>query len=514
MNISPLKFVLWITPFTLVLSAFAQTPPEALPPGARVNPLPLSGRTASPGSVTMQQTTNPGGETVNTLNSTVQTQGAYQGSVPTSQTPGAPLPLSLDDAIQRGLKSNLGSVGFRASLRQAEGQIIVARSSLLPQVNAALTGVDQQTDLAALGFSSLHLSAPGFAFPTVIGPFHYFDLRAGVSQTLLNLTDRNNYRAAQQNARSTEFSAQDANDLIALAVTGAYLQVIASGARVESARAQVATAQETYKQASDRHDAGVAARIDVTRSQVELQTEQQRVTSVENDLAKQKIAFARLIGLPPGQEFTLSDTLPFSPLESLAMDEALRRAYANRADLKAADAQIHAAEISKRAAEDERLPTIGVNADYGVIGTDPTNAHGTFALSGSVHMPIFNGRRAHGDIEQADAALQQRKAEYEDLRGRIDADIRTAYLDLNSAAQQVAVADNNRKLAADTLQQARDRFAAGVADTVEVVQAQESVASAERDYISSLFAHNLAKASLARAMGQADQNIKQFLRKP
>jgi outer membrane protein TolC len=496
------------------LPAFAQTaPPQSMPPGARVTPLPLSGRAAQPGSVTVMQTTNPGGESVNTLNSSVQAQGSYQGSVPTSRTPGTPLAITLDDAVARGIKSNLGAVGFQQSLRQAQGQTTVARSYLLPQINAALTGVDQQTDLAALGFGSLHFSLPGFNFPTVIGPYHYFDLRAGLSQSILDKTQLNNYRAAQENAKSTQLSAQDAHDLIALAVTGTYLQVISSAARVDSARAQASTAQETYKEAVDRHNAGVAARIDVTRSQVEFQTEQQRVISLENDLAKQKISFARLIGLPPGQQFTLSDTLPFAPLEGLALEEALARAYANRADLKAAEAQVHAAEISKRAAEAERLPTVSVGADYGVIGIDPTSSHGTFSISASVRVPIFNGRRAHGDIEQADAALQQRRAEYEDLRGRIDAEIRTAFLDLNSAAQQVAVADSNRKLAADTLQQARDRFAAGVADTIEVVQAQESVASAERDYIASLFAHNLAKATLARALGQADQNIKQFLRK-
>jgi outer membrane protein TolC len=519
MNVLPRTLAVG-TALTVALIAFSLpvaaqvAPPESLPPGTRATPLPLSGRTGQSGGVMVQQTTNPGGESVNTLNTTVQTTGSYQGSVPTSQTPGAPLAISLDDAVQRGIKTNLGSVSFQQTLRQAEAQNTLARAPLLPQVNAALTGVDQQTDLAALGFGTLHVSVPGFSFPTVIGPYHYFDLRAGVSQSLLNLTERNNYRASRENAKSMGFAAQDAHDLVALAVTGAYLQVIAGGARVDSARAQVATAQETYKQAVDRHDAGVAARIDVTRSQVELQTEQQRVTSVENDLAKLRLAFARLIGLPPGQEFTLTDALPFAPLEGLALDEALRRAYANRADLKAADSQVHAAEISKHAAEAERLPTISVGADYGVIGTDPTNSHGTFSINGSVRMPIFNGRRAHGDIEQADAALQQRRAEYEELRGRIDQDVRTAFLDLNSAAQQVGVADSNRKLAADTLQQARDRFAAGVADTVEVVQAQESVASAERDFISSLFAHNLAKASLARAMGQADQNIKQFLRKP
>jgi outer membrane protein TolC len=514
MKLLPIATLTPLSLFAMAAAAWAQTPPEAMPPGARATPLPLSGRTAAPGSVGVTQTTTPGGQSVNTLNTTVQTQGAYQGSVPASQTPGPSLAISLDDAIQRGFKTNLGSITFNETVRQAEGESTVARSFLLPQINSELFADDQQTDLAALGFSTIHISVPGFAFPTVIGPYHYFDLRAGVSQTLLDLTQLRNLRAARENTRSAQLSAQDARDLIALAVTGGYLQVIAAGARVESARAEVATAQESYRQAADRHTAGVAARIDVTRSQVELQTEQQRLTSVENDLAKQKIGLGRLIGLPPGQEFTLSDTLPFAPLEGITLEDALRRAYANRADLKAAEAQVHAAEITKRAAEAERLPTIGVGADYGVIGTNPTSSHGTFAVSATVRMPIFNGRRSNGDIEQADAALKQRQAEYEDLRGRIDADVRTAFLDLNSAAQQVTVADSNRTLSADTLQQARDRFAAGVTDTIEVVQAQESVADADRDYISSLFAHNLAKASLARAMGQADQNIRQFLRKP
>ena len=278
-----------------------------MPPGARATPLPLSGRTAQPGSVTVVQTTNPGGESVNTLNSTVSRRVLTRAACPHPNRRRAARDFARD-AVARGIKTNLGAVGFQQSLRQAKGQTTVARSYLLPQINAALTGVDQQTDLAALGFWTLHLSVPGFSFPTVIGPYHYFDLRAGVSQSIFDRTQLNNYRAAQENAKSTQFSAQDAHDLVALAVTGTYLQVISSAARVDSARAQSATAQETYKEAVDRHNAGVAARIDVTRSQVEFQTEQQRVISLENDLAKQKIAFARLIGLPPGQQYTLTDT--------------------------------------------------------------------------------------------------------------------------------------------------------------------------------------------------------------
>ena len=332
--------------------------------------------------------------------------------------------------------------------------------------------------------------------------------------SLLDFTRLRNYRASRQNVQAVQFAARDARDLVVLAVTGAYLQVIASASRVTSTRAQVETSRATYQQAVDRHDAGLAARIDVTRSQVELQTNQQRLTSVENDLAKQKISLGRLIGLPPGQDFALTDDLPYAPLADITLDQALQRAAVNRADLKSAEAQVQAAETARQAAAAERYPTVQVSGDYGLIGTSPTSSHGTFSVTGSVRMPIFQGGRVQADVEQADAALEQRRSEYQDLKGRVDADVRSAFLDLNSAASQVSVAQSNRLLAADTLAQARDRFTAGVADTVEVVQAQEAVAAAEQDYIAALFAHNLAKASLARAMGQADQTIRQFLGRP
>jgi outer membrane protein TolC len=218
--------------------------------------------------------------------------------------------------------------------------------------------------------------------------------------------------------------------------------------------------------------------------------------------------------LPPGQDFTLSDSIPYSPLAGLTLEQALARASANRPDLKAAQAQIQAAELVRKAAVAERYPSVDVATDYGAIGVSPQNSHGTFTVTGSVRFPIWQGGRVAADIEQADAALAQRRAEYEDLRGRVDADVRQAFLDLTAAASQVTVAQSNRELAQDTLAQARDRFAAGVADTVEVVQAQESVAAAEQDYIGSLYAHNLAKASLARALGQADQGIQQLLGSP
>ncbi len=481
-------------------------------PTAVATPLPLSGRTGAPGAVATVQNPLPGeAQSVNTLNSSVQVQGDYQGSVPTAQAQGGVLELSLPEAIRRGLEANLGTVGYQNATRQASAQRQQARAALLPNLSGYAMVTDEDLNLASLGFTSLKFPA-GLSFPSLIGPFHYYDARVQLSQSIVNLTTLRNYRAAQQGLRATELSAQDARDLVVLAVTGAYLSIISANARIESAKAQVAASQALYQQAADRHDAGLAARIDVTRSQVELQTQQQRLTSQQTDFAKQKIQLARIIGLPAGQEIALTDMLPYAPLEGLTLEQALTRAYANRADLKAAQAQVQAAELARKAAVAERYPTAEFSGDYGVIGPSPSL--GTFTLTGSLRFPIFDSGRIHGDIEQADAALAQRRAEYEDLRGQVDAEIRQAFLDLTAAANQVTVSQSNRGLAQDTLAQSRDRFAAGVADTVEVVQAQEQVAGAELDYISSLYAHNLAKASLARSMGQADQSIQQFLGKP
>ncbi len=272
------------------------------------------------------------------------------------------------------------------------------------------------------------------------------------------------------------------------------------------------SAQAIYQQALDRFTSGLSARIDMTRSQVELQTQQQRLTSEQAAYAKQKIALARLIGLSSGQEIILTDALPYAPLENLTLEQAIDLASHNRSDLKAAEAQVHAAEFSRKAAVAERFPTLDFAADYGVIGINPATSHGTFSVEGQLHFPIWAGGQARGDIEEADARLQQRRAEYDDLRARVEADVRTAFLDLNAAAELVRVAQSRRALAQDELQQARDRFASGVADTVEVVQAQEVVSSAEQDYIASLNAHNLAKAGVARAAGQAEKITRDLLR--
>lgn len=439
-------------------------------------------------------------------------QAAFQGSVPSGPVSDQPLPLSLDEALQRGLRYNLGHIISQQGLRRSQGESTVALSPLLPNLTGDLREVVQQIDLASFGFRFSAPPGSGFNIPTIVGPFNYIDLRGGLTQKLADVQALRAYRSSRETQRAAGLSVQDARESVVFVVTASYLQVLAASARVDSAIVQVASAKTIYQQAADRFAAGLTARIDMTRSQVELQTQQQRLTAEQADYAKQKIALARLIGFPPGQEIRLSDALPYAPLESLSLDQAIGLAAQNRADLKATEAQVRAAELSRKAAVAQYYPALDLAADYGVIGINPAQSHGTFSVAGQLRFPIWTGGRTRGEIDQADATLQQRRSEYDDLRGRVEAEVRTAFLDMAAAAEEVGVAQSRRELARDELEQATDRFASGVADTVEVVQAQEVVASAEENYIASLNGHNLAKASVARAIGQAEKMMRDLLR--
>jgi outer membrane protein TolC len=276
-------------------------------------------------------------------------------------------------------------------------------------------------------------------------------------------------------------------------------------------RTQVETAQALFDQGSQQRAAGVLSLTDLNRSEVQLLTERQRLVSLENDLAKQKINLARLTGLPPTDAFQVVDDVPFAPAPPVDEEAALQEAYAHRADLKAAESQVQAARFTHSAARAERLPSLSLSADYGAIGTNPNQSHGTFTVVGTLSVPIWQGGRTEGDIEQADAALAQRRAEFEDTRSRVESEIRNAFLDLRTAALQVDVARRNIEVSKQNLDLTRQRFSAGVSENVEVVQAQQSVSSAELDYIDSVFAHNVAKLSLARAVGGAAENLARFL---
>jgi outer membrane protein TolC len=435
----------------------------------------------------------------------LSSQNPFAGSVPSGKAIPEVLQLSFADAIDRGLRQNLGLLLASDNTLSARGQRWKELSDLLPNVSAGITENVQTTSLAALGFR-----LPGF--PRVIGPFNFLDARAYLSQSIFNLNAIERSRASSQSVKASQANYKDARELVVLAVGNAYLQALAGAARVDTADAQVKTAQALYTKAVDQQKAGVAPAIDALRSQVQLQTRQQQLIVARNNFAKQKLGLARIIGLPPGQEFALSEKAPYQPLTALSLEENLKRAYTNRPDYQALQAQVKAAELSRKAAWAQHLPSLGISANYGDIGVSPFTSNGTYQVAGTLNIPIFAGNRAHGEILQAEATLRQQRSQLDNLRGQIDYEVRTAMLDLQAAADQVEVARSSVDLAQQTLTQAQDRFSAGVADNLEVIQAQEAVAAANENYIASLYAHNVAKVELARAIGYAEQGVREYLK--
>jgi len=432
-------------------------------------------------------------------------QNPFTGSVPQGKATSETLPLSFKDAIDLGLRNNLGLLLQSDNTVAARGAKWKELSELLPNLTTATSQNAAQANLAAQG-----LRLPGF--PKVIGPYGFFDTRVYLTQSLFSLRALNRERGASDSEKAAQYTYKDARDLVVLAVGNAYLQALAGGARVETTQAQVQTAQALYDKSVDQQSAGVSPAIDTLRAKVEFQTRQQQLIVARNDYAKQKLALARAIGLPPGQEFTLSDKAPYEPLAALGLEQSLERAYASRSDYQAAQHQVRAAEHFRKAATAEYFPSLDAGGNYGDIGAAPGNSHGTFQVAATLRIPIFQGGKVHGDVLQAEATLRQSRQQLENLRGQIDYDVRTALLDLAAAADQVEVARSSVDLADQTLIQARDRFAAGVTDNLEVVQAQETVAAANENYISSLYAHNLAKVALARAIGDAEEGVKQYLK--
>jgi len=415
--------------------------------------------------------------------------------------------LSLQDAINLGLKHNLGLLLSSADTRAARGQRWEELSALLPHVTAAPYVAESKVNLAQVGLANV---TNVFHISPAIGPFSYFDARADVTQTLFDWRSINAARAAGESVKSADYTLLDAHDLVVQVVGYVYFQAVADEARIATDEAQVQTAQALFDQSTDQVKAGTAADIDALRSKVELQTRQQQLIQARNDFAIQKITVARVIGLAPSQEFELTDKSPYQPLENLPVEEALRRAYSSRSDYRAAMSDVRAAELSRKAAAAGYLPSLSFNADYGTGGAHPSDATPVYDVRGTLSIPIFTGNSVHGDIQQADARLEQSHERRDNLRAQIEGDVRTALLNLQSSAEQVKVARSNIDLANQTLAQSRDRFTAGVTDTVEVVQSQQAVASANEQYISSLYNYNFAKISLIRAMGAGERGVKEF----
>jgi len=430
--------------------------------------------------------------------------GAIIGSVPSGPASNEIVRLTLRDAITQALRYNLASIETGENTRVARGQRLLALSRLLPNISAGASETVVQSNLATYG-----LKLPGVS--NVIGPYSYTALDASASQTLFNFESLQRFRAARTAEEASRLSYNDILDAVTLTVGNAYLQVIAADSRIQAAEAQVRNAKALYDQAFDQVQAGTAPKIDATRTEVQLHTEEYNLSIARNNFAIAKLDLGRAIGLPLGQQFELAETLPFSEIDPGTVDAALNTAYSSRSDLRSALESEKAAAQSVSAAKAERYPVAAVDGGYGDVGKTLGHSHGAFVFQSGVRVPVFTGGRIKGEITQAEAELKQRKAEAENVRGQIDYDVRTAFLNLNAAKEQVTVATQNVSLANESLDRSKDRFASGVTDSVEVVQAEQALASANDQYISSLYSHNLSKLSLARALGLARTNYDHYL---
>ena len=432
-------------------------------------------------------------------------QDAFRGGVPSGAPSPEVLELTLDQAIQRGLRYNLGQILGQEGVHEAEGRSKEARSDLLPHLHAGASFVRQKINLAAFGFSGLG------DFPDLIGPFNVVDFRGYASQTLFDLHALRHSRSESLSAKAAEEQQRSTRDTVVLACAGLYLQAVAGQSRIAVAEAQLTTGQELFQIASDRKEAGLVAGVDVLRSEVALAGLRQRLIVARDEAAKQKLALAHAIGLPLGQVFRMSDDMPFAAAPPITPEEAVERAYATRADLRAAESRVQAAEQERRAAAGDGLPTLGVSGDYGAIGNTVGGALATFSVGASLRVPIFEGGKVQAKVQQAEARMRAAQASLDDLRARVYYEVQTTLLDLQASAERVDVATSAVTLANQQLTQARDRFTAGVAGNIDVTQAQEALARATEEHIESLYEHNLSKAALARALGVAETSYHEFL---
>jgi len=458
-------------------------------------------------SVDPRQPARPASLPATTATGTVN---PFLSGVPTGTLTAEPIKITAVDAVLRALDHNLGVLNAEEALGRAHGARWIALSQLLPNVSAQLSVQRQTVSLAAFGFGpATGVSFPGV--PSVIGPFNVFDARIGVRQSVFDLESINAARAESQNVESARFIHQNARDFVINVAGNVFVQVLAASARAESARAQRETADALYKQAVSLRDGGLIAGVDVLRAQVELASQQQRATQTANDYEKLKLSLARLIGLPLGQQFTLDANLPELPAPAATLENAVELAYKTRPDYQAALAKVRAAELMRASIIGSNLPSVHVSADVGAIGTAISETDRTYTMSGAVSIPIFNGGKTHGKLLQANADIRARQTEADDLKASIYYDLRSAFLDLAATSELLRVATGARELARQQLTQTRDRFAAGVADNVEVIQAQEAVTVAEEQFISAQYGYDIAKGALIRGTGSSEQVLRQII---
>ncbi|MEG9438862.1 TolC family protein [Edaphobacter sp. HDX4] len=435
------------------------------------------------------------------------------GGVVVEQATVGALPLSIDEAIARGLQHNLGILLDLQNQRSIHGQVLQVKNNLLPSMTAVAKSSAQQINLAALGFTPGAVQIPGFdtsTSPTIV-KVNVTSAQVNLSQQVFNVPAYFLYRAAQRADDAASWTTLNERGTVALNVGTQYLRAVADSAEIENARALLKADEVALNQAQASHDAGVGTHLDVLRARVQLQTQQQTLINDENTFAKDKIALNRLMGTPADQELTLTDTTPYAEFAALPLDQAMRVAFERRKDLRSLESQMEVADRTLKAVKYERLPTVSVSGFYGVLGETTGLYHGVFTAAGKLSFPIFQEGQLRGEREVAQAELSGLRQQIQSLKVTIEQQIRSAMLDVEATDEQVKVARSNVDLATQALQDTTDRYAAGVDDNLPVVQAQASLAAAQSRLVQTLYQYNQAKLTLARNTGVVETQYKTYL---
>lgn len=431
---------------------------------------------------------------------------SFAGRLPAEGQATVPRRLTLQEAISLALKQNLSVRVASAQVEELAGTVSRRRSALLPHASGNALANRQNIDLAALGISFPQV-------PTVVGPFGHYDFRVSASQSLIDRHSYHNWKASEKQEEAATLDYQDARDLVIRQAAGLYLDAQAASAEVDAAESRVTTSQTLEKLARDQHTQGLATGVDEVRSQVQLARDQQNLLVAQDNYQTSLLSLAHFLGLSPGVPLELAEALKFHHVGSPEAGQVLHTALDARSDYAALLKQRDSLVEQLKASRARYLPTLSVNGDYGAIGRGFDSMAGTGEIQGTLTVTLFDRDRA-GEKTELVGQLKRLNAQIDDLNREIEQELRKAVLDLESTENQVTVTEAALHLAEQELSLAEDRFRNGVTDNIEVVTAQDSLASAQDDRITALARHADAVMALVRSLGGTEKIYQTYLGEP
>jgi outer membrane protein len=419
------------------------------------------------------------------------------------------LSLSLKRAVEIALTPE-GSTRValaQESIKQAEKRVSEAKAAFLPDLEASVQDRRQTTNLHAFGLN--FPTPPGFGFPSIVGPYSVFDARATAQQSVFDFSNIGKYRASRTSLGATKSDFDATRNQVSDQVAKAYLACLRTDAALETAKADVELSEALLKLAQEQRTAGTGTGIEVTRAQVQLANGRQRVIVVENDHRRTALQLLKTMGLKLDLEVQFTDKLSYQPVDVAELEASLEKARNERAELKAQQQREETARLNYGSVKAERLPSLGAFADYGSIGSDLAGALPTHTYGVSLKVPVFDGGRRDARREESLSQYRQEKVRTRDLQDQIDLEVRLALNSLRAAISEIETAREGLTLAESEVTQAQRRYRAGVANSIEVTDAQTRLDRARENQIAALYDYNLARLDLATATGTITEYVNQ-----